>query len=247
MLTHTGKKKLSFTCDKKGKKCKDIQYGFDFVCQDPRKVCKAKSSCPFDCHYRCRIPAELIDRGMCLEGGKCQCNPFYKGPACGTFKGCPRKLNKKVCEPLLRSNRIKKKNLSDKPKRLKKQAGAESESDSAFDDDDDDDEEEEESEVDPMYRLEGHAGLEPVDLKRKPEVHDFVLQPDASEAQAAAAESRDSKAAPDSKIGDAHSASAASEDLEASQSVVGLEAIEDLEISNETDSLIEVIFPEAEQ
>lgn len=52
VFTHTGKKKLTFVCDRSGKKSRDIRYDFDFVCQDPRDVCQPQTSCPFDCHHR---------------------------------------------------------------------------------------------------------------------------------------------------------------------------------------------------
>ena len=49
---------------------------------------------------------------MCKDNGQCQCNPFYEGKLCGTFKGCPGNLDHQVCSVLLNVNRINKDNFS---------------------------------------------------------------------------------------------------------------------------------------
>ena len=52
VYTHSGRKKIRFVCDKKGKKSEGILYNFDFFCHDPATVCKPKTVCPLDCRHR---------------------------------------------------------------------------------------------------------------------------------------------------------------------------------------------------
>lgn len=54
----------------------------------------------------------LISRGVCLRNGTCDCDPFYEGSSCGTYKGCPSGLNSTVCSELETTNLIVKTNLS---------------------------------------------------------------------------------------------------------------------------------------
>jgi hypothetical protein len=50
--TFSGRRKLNFTCKYKGQRSEGMKYNFDFICQDPLKVCEQKTNCKNDCNYR---------------------------------------------------------------------------------------------------------------------------------------------------------------------------------------------------
>lgn len=52
VFTHSGFREMQFVCTRKGERSRGIAYGFDFECQDPVEVCKPKTTCGFDCHFR---------------------------------------------------------------------------------------------------------------------------------------------------------------------------------------------------
>ena len=53
----------------------------------------------------------LIFRGVCLDNGTCDCEPFYSGTSCGTFNDCPSGLDSTVCSELKTTNLIQSNNL----------------------------------------------------------------------------------------------------------------------------------------
>ena len=80
-----------------------FQWGpnFRFFCENPRLICA--NLCPKNCNFR----------GRCLDDGRCQCDPFYSGPVCGTFSGCGG-LSRSLCQRILKSNKLSTRNLSNK-------------------------------------------------------------------------------------------------------------------------------------
>lgn len=41
-----------------------------------------------------------------MENKTCRCNAFYEGESCGVFKGCPKGLDAKICDEILKSQKI---------------------------------------------------------------------------------------------------------------------------------------------
>jgi len=47
-----------------------------------------------------------------MKNGHCRCDPFYFGPSCEFFKGCPANLNQEVCDAIIYINNISTEDLS---------------------------------------------------------------------------------------------------------------------------------------
>jgi hypothetical protein len=52
---------------------------------------------------------------MCLRDSTCDCEPFYEGKACGTFKGCPKDFDQEHCNELLTKSMIQTNDLPNLP------------------------------------------------------------------------------------------------------------------------------------
>ena len=72
---------------------------YQYVCENPKLICR--NMCPKDCYLR----------GKCLEDQTCDCDFFYSGNLCGTFKGC-QGLSRSLCSKLYYSNKFNNKNYS---------------------------------------------------------------------------------------------------------------------------------------
>lgn len=57
------------------------------------------------------VEGRLIDRGVCLENLTCDCEVFYEGSSCGTYKGCPAGLDAGLCDTLHKISVVQKTNL----------------------------------------------------------------------------------------------------------------------------------------
>jgi hypothetical protein len=52
VITHSGEEELEIVCKDKGQRSTGFKYNFNFICEDPHKICKKTTSCPHDCHFR---------------------------------------------------------------------------------------------------------------------------------------------------------------------------------------------------
>lgn len=88
-------------CRYKGQEHSVADNTATIICEDPRVICGRKLQCPGNCN----------GRGVCLENGKCQCNFFYEGELCGTFKGCPDD-DEGLCRALVNANMVSEETMS---------------------------------------------------------------------------------------------------------------------------------------
>ena len=93
-----GQSPKKFVC-KRENEIKKTWTGFEFVCENPKIICR--DLCPKSCY----------NRGKCLENGECSCDPFFGGEICGTFKGCMG-LSRALCYKVVKSNKLNYKSYS---------------------------------------------------------------------------------------------------------------------------------------